>query len=1850
MINIYDSTGNVMLSPLTGSDAERVEELMSQDYAQLAWQSDSGTTLPAGSYIMLGGEKLTLLDPYEPEQKDEAEWSYRPKFQSRVMGWGKVPFFHYTYGTDNVITAREPDWTLTDTPANFMASVCKAIKNETGETWTYEIAGDIIATTITLSFSSADILSGLGQIAGGYDTEWRADKSTNTLYLGKAQHGTVVTLQVDANVGVPSVTRNKEGYYNRFYIFGSTRNITQDYQGANVNGLVNKRLTLDPAVYPGGYIDIPRASGTPVFPKILTFDDIYPHSGLTVADLRPRLMYRLDTDGNKVQVGTDSSGNAVYDMYTIWYFQLPGFTLNDSTYSKDNPTGMLISGKALSVHFKSGALTGREFELIYHPKAKNLHNSDGQDFYVKAGDYEIKFIEENGLIIPMQTGIVPATGDEVILFNIRMPQEYVATAYTELKEAALKEISDRYTSDLNNYTIKSNPVAFADSDPGLSIGQKVLYVNGDYSYETRVIKLVRKLDIPSEQEITIGSEKVKGNSETLKEEVVNANSNIDILTQLNQLTQNVVQAYQRTQQLMLDGLGKLGRMWEFDPDDPNVIYTKYNFYGKGWGSVLGKNPNAGTITAGATTLGGLNNVTELADSATAADKVLIRRAGEAQWTLANLSDIVGLDTTALATYLSNNHYAKISDIPSLADYLKKTEAASLYQPAGDYATNSALTSAINTLNTAIGAKLDASVFDDLFVKESDGKGGYRIKAKYALYSNQYISCLGANPDAGAVALGATTLGGLNNVVAAADEVSAAAKVLVREAGAASWSLKNLSDIVGLDTAALSTYLSNNHYATQQWVRLQGYLTEHQSLADYAKKTWVQAQGYLTAITKAQVEAVLTGDITTHTHSQYLTSTLASQTYQPIGDYATNSALNSAVSSLNTAIGKKLDAATFDDLFVKESDGNGGYRIRAKYAFYSNQYISCLGNNPGAGTTTGGGVDLDAVQEYLQQQGYATQDWVQQQGYVTALGTSGNYLTWTKNGTVNNITVPFASKTRHLEEAYGLARGSYDSLVELPKDLPAGVSVRFKNGTGSASSFSWATVLSVSAFSGATTTGAGYRTQLLFSNSTNQTDGSFWVRSGGDSTWGSWQKVLTAGNYTSVLNNTYVTLDTEQTITGQKTFSYYTRIEKALMFKDGAATTGIYLVPGASGELAFYTHSNYSYSGRIGQISYAGALTMNSFVKAGGTSSQILLADGSVLDESGFFRSFRGGIPTAYIDLSDYNAGASGYANYPSGTYTVGRGGYSELFVNFMSTTGSTSALQFLTSYPDTAQLLFRKTIDSNRVTPWRAILTELNIGSYALTPSNYTSTLDSRYVRSSATRELLWEWGNTTPTHVWGAKGGDASKAYVFSGENIRNFANAVCRAGDTMTGVLNIAHNSTNNVIKTQYNTAGDYTNVIFATVDNSRVIFGSPAWATVELETAGAAVWRRTAGTTYKIWDAGNDGSGSGLDADLLDGCHETSFVRSWWTASPGYNCATYNTRPLISFTYGNNAPFTGAFIDIVTGGYGFMLGTVYNSDAPLYYRRHGISRDGGLGAWQQLARIGDNVASATRLQGTYSLWGQSFYGNNVSGNMSGVGTINSAAAPINTIYASDWYRSIGATGWYNQTYGGGWHMDNASWIKSWNKPVYIAYAAGEGPNSFGVGLRCYHASHTSVEVQGGSYTMGLGCHNNGSWYWWRGTSSSKYYVMQYDGTTWNFTGVLKTSTGMYSDGYMSCLGKNDGSDERLKSIIEDVTLPIDVILAAPAKRFAWNANAGAVMAGKVAVGTLAQYWLEHLTEVVGTMPTGYYGVNYGALDWVAIHSVARYAYDGLTEHERRILALETENKALKSKINELERRVAA
>ena len=72
------------------------------------------------------------------------------------------------------------------------------------------------------------------------------------------------------------------------------------------------------------------------------------------------------------------------------------------------------------------------------------------------------------------------------------------------------------------------------------------------------------------------------------------------------------------------------------------------------------------------------------------------------------------------------------------------------------------------------------------------------------------------------------------------------------------------------------------------------------------------------------------------------------------------------------------------------------------------------------------------------------------------------------------------------------------------------------------------------------------------------------------------------------------------------------------------------------------------------------------------------------------------------------------------------------------------------------------------------------------------------------------------------------------------------------------------------------------------------------------------------------------------------------------------------------------------------------------------------------------------------------------------------------------------------------------------------------GSGAKGYNVGARFANTSHDSIEIVGGNYTMGLGCHSNGSWHWWRGTanptsSTNKSYVMEYDGSTWAFTGSI-------------------------------------------------------------------------------------------------------------------------------------------
>lgn len=200
-------------------------------------------------------------------------------------------------------------------------------------------------------------------------------------------------------------------------------------------------------------------------------------------------------------------------------------------------------------------------------------------------------------------------------------------------------------------------------------------------------------------------------------------------------------------------------------------------------------------------------------------------------------------------------------------------------------------------------------------------------------------------------------------------------------------------------------------------------------------------------------------------------------------------------------------------------------------------------------------------------------------------------------------------------------------------------------------------------------------------------------------------------------------------------------------------------------------------------------------------------------------------------LQDSNKGpvSGSWSNRIKILYNNSTGYYTELAQNFTGTAG----------------LWHRRNV-AGTVSEWTPVIDNANFHTYLdstyVIRGNDPNVL-TNYVRYSIASGLTmnWEWGNATPTHIWGAKASDSSKAYVFNGDNIRAFANAVNRAGDTMTGTLKVTE--------------------IQATNGNGLVMWNGTTYTylgmqagTTYIRSGETDLQHRYNGTDYKIWDARN------------------------------------------------------------------------------------------------------------------------------------------------------------------------------------------------------------------------------------------------------------------------------------------------------------------------------------------------------------------------------------------------------------
>ena len=458
------------------------------------------------------------------------------------------------------------------------------------------------------------------------------------------------------------------------------------------------------------------------------------------------------------------------------------------------------------------------------------------------------------------------------------------------------------------------------------------------------------------------------------------------------------------------------------------------------------------------------------------------------------------------------------------------------------------------------------------------------------------------------------------------------------------------------------------------------------------------------------------------------------------------------------------------------------------------------------------------------------------------------------------------------------------------------------------------------------------------------------------------------------------------------------------------------------------------------------------------------------DNAGGERIAKAHLPLDTVYEDDLTSTLSGYAKTTDvRTYTLTKSGST---ITLTGSDGSkTSVTDSNTTYSLSSFGITATAAEINKLDGVGTLLHSGNIGSYALTPSNYTATLDSRYIKDGESIGTVYirglvlngtSWnvlsninsditGFYAPTaagtigYVLQSTGGTpawaAQNTLVVKGIYERRLG---VTAGDTMAdlkaslqslmaGSLNkpgsVGGVTTNSVTSL----AANWSNDSYALVAGSRTEF--LRLDGYESSTNGVFLVSGYAGSFYRLLR--NDSKWLG-PYTLLDTGNYTAtldgryLLKSTYTASDvlaklktvdgagsgldadlldGYHAASFAMQATDNNLIAHDNEFNfipSGFYDNIAINFRAKDG---NGTIPQYRFYNGQSSLASIQALSFIGSLDGNASSATKLQNARTLWGQSFNGTgNVSGAISSTGNITpSAAGSYNIGTASLWYERI-------------------------------------------------------------------------------------------------------------------------------------------------------------------------------------------------------------------------------------------------
>lgn len=484
---IYNRNGDELIDAPVTSSAVRKRVLMGDNYVSLPFSHDTYIDFAPGSYIIYNGLKFEIIDVEKNRPTRNATtggWDYTLQFDDQERHMTRAIVFWLSQKPREAVFH---DTTDLQSFGNLIVENMNAFVP--AKNWKMrDLSDELKEGTKLVSFNGDTCWNAVNTIAETFDVEWWTEQSEGYIYLcfGKLEIGTEEDfVEGEVITSIPSRKGDDSNYGTRFYVFGSTRNLTEDYgqadQGGTTNHVSEIRLRL-----PGGqeYIDArPDMAWNDVVEKFVVFEDIYPKNTDTV------------TSVEKVKRQTDSGTE--YEARVI--------------YAKDTPflPTDLIPGETLQAVITSGALSGRTFDIqlgaaFDDPDTWNPEtNPFDRKFEIVA---DVETTGEQEIIIPNDNlDIEP--GDTFVLTGVKLPGARIGEAEQELLEAGTTW-AQKNSKDTSVYDCPTNPVYCQLNDKSYELGQKVRLVNeaqfGSSGRSSRIQGYEKSLDNEYQATYTVG--------------------------------------------------------------------------------------------------------------------------------------------------------------------------------------------------------------------------------------------------------------------------------------------------------------------------------------------------------------------------------------------------------------------------------------------------------------------------------------------------------------------------------------------------------------------------------------------------------------------------------------------------------------------------------------------------------------------------------------------------------------------------------------------------------------------------------------------------------------------------------------------------------------------------------------------------------------------------------------------------------------------------------------------------------------------------------------------------------------------------------------------------------------------------------------------------------------------------------------------------------------------------------------------------------------------------------------------------------------------------------------------------